>query len=568
MSAYDLVLVHAPSVYDFRKRSLLYGPVSDLIPSTPVFEMYPIGFTTIASLLASNGYKVRILNLAAHMLADEKYDAERAIKKIDSEIFGIDLHWTPHAHGSLEVAKLIKRLHPNSKVVMGGFSATYYFDEILRDHQYVDAVFLGDSTELPMLQYAGAIDKGTPLGSVQNLAFREGGKPQSNGITHVVQSLDEVEFDYGLIVKMVLGSFDLTGHLPYLDWKRNPMLLVSTVRGCAFDCGTCMGACSSFERNFGRSKPAFRSPEKILDDIRQIESYFRGAIFLLGPIQQPGKGYTEKLLSLIKEERPKNEIAFEFFAPPDRDLVSRIGGSVEKFDAQISPDSHDPDVRAAQGRHYSNKDLESSVADLLQAGARRVDMFFMIGLSKQDAGSVQRTVEYSQQLMERLKAGERFLPFISPLAPFIDPGSDAFESPDKLGYRIFARTLAEHRDLLLKPSWKYVLNYETDWMTREGIVKATYAAGLGMNDAKEKTGVIAKEAAQAVRDRTRLAIEAMSKIDTAMRSPDPESSLFALRDELRDLSESTVCDKKELDWSRRSFYWSIPKAGISLLLGR
>ncbi|HUW43211.1 MAG TPA: cobalamin-dependent protein, partial [Thermoplasmata archaeon] len=312
MSAYDLVLVHAPSVYDFRKRSLLYGPVSDLIPSTPVFEMYPIGFTTIASLLASNGYKVRILNLAAHMLADEKYDAERAIKKIDSEIFGIDLHWTPHAHGSLEVAKLIKRLHPNSKVVMGGFSATYYFDEILRDHQYVDAVFLGDSTELPMLQYAGAIDKGTPLGSVQNLAFREGGKPRSNGITHVVQSLDEVEFDYGLIVKMVLGSFDLTGHLPYLDWKRNPMLLVSTVRGCAFDCGTCMGACSSFERNFGRSKPAFRSPEKILDDIRQIESYFRGAIFLLGPIQQPGKGYTEKLLSLIKEERPKNEIAFEF----------------------------------------------------------------------------------------------------------------------------------------------------------------------------------------------------------------------------------------------------------------
>ena len=47
----DLILLHAPSVYDFRKEFLFYGPVSDLVPSTPVFEMYPIGFTTMATAL-------------------------------------------------------------------------------------------------------------------------------------------------------------------------------------------------------------------------------------------------------------------------------------------------------------------------------------------------------------------------------------------------------------------------------------------------------------------------------------------------------------------------------------
>ena len=40
----DVVLVHAPSVYDFRERSIFYGPISDVIPSSPVFEMYPVGF--------------------------------------------------------------------------------------------------------------------------------------------------------------------------------------------------------------------------------------------------------------------------------------------------------------------------------------------------------------------------------------------------------------------------------------------------------------------------------------------------------------------------------------------
>ena len=52
----DLILLHAPSVYDFRKEFLFYGPVSDLVPSTPVFEMYPIGFTTMATALHQAGF--------------------------------------------------------------------------------------------------------------------------------------------------------------------------------------------------------------------------------------------------------------------------------------------------------------------------------------------------------------------------------------------------------------------------------------------------------------------------------------------------------------------------------
>jgi B12-binding domain/radical SAM domain protein len=568
MSRYDAVLVHAPSVYDFRKRSLLFGPVSDLIPSTPVFEMYPIGFATIASILDKNGFRVRFLNLAAHMLADEKFDVERAIGRIDADIFGIDLHWLPHAHGSIEIARMIKSSHPNSKVVFGGMSSTYYYEELLRDNPFIDAVFLGDSTELPMLQYASAVEKDADIGGVQNLAYRGEGRIKSNRITHIVSSLDEVDFDYGLIVRMVAGSLDLTGHLPYLGWKKNPMLLVSTMRGCSHNCVTCMGSCSSFNRNFGRTRPAYRSPEKVIEDLNQIESYFRGAVFILGDLQQPGSGYAERLLAQIKEERPRNEMVVEFYTPPSTALVDSIGKSMEQFDAQISPDSHDPEVRAAQGRRYSNESLERSIEDLLKSGARRVDVFFMTGLPRQDSLSVQGTVDYSRSLMFRTRAGGRLLPFISPLAPFIDPGSDAFEDPQKHGYRIFARTLAEHRGLLLQPSWKYVLNYETEWMSRSEIVDSTYSAGLGMNAAKQEAGAISKEDSERVAARIQLAKEAMVKIDAALKSANPESELSALKEEMKNLSESTVCDKTELDWSRKSFYRSIPRATISMLLGR
>ena len=79
MSKEDIIFLHAPSVYDFRKEFLFYGPVSDLVPSTPVFEMYPFGFTTMAAHLAKNGYKVRIVNLASMMLNDRELDVEKLI---------------------------------------------------------------------------------------------------------------------------------------------------------------------------------------------------------------------------------------------------------------------------------------------------------------------------------------------------------------------------------------------------------------------------------------------------------------------------------------------------------
>ena len=42
----------------------------------------------------------------------------------------------------------------------------------------------------------------------------------------------------------------------------------------------------------------------------------------------------------------------------------------------------------------------------------------------------------------------------------------------------------------------------------------------------------------------------------------------ALREDAKDLSESTVCDKEELDWSESSIYSSIPRMISALIRGR
>ncbi|MFO8240534.1 MAG: hypothetical protein R6T90_06020, partial [Dissulfuribacterales bacterium] len=56
----DLLLLHPPSVYDFREKSILYGPVSDMVPSSVMFELYPIGFLTMAGYLQERGMEGRL----------------------------------------------------------------------------------------------------------------------------------------------------------------------------------------------------------------------------------------------------------------------------------------------------------------------------------------------------------------------------------------------------------------------------------------------------------------------------------------------------------------------------
>jgi hypothetical protein len=102
----DLVLLHAPSVWDFREEVILQGPLADVIPSTTQFEMYPIGMTSIAAYLEANNYNVRMVNLAYRMLRKPGYDVPARIDSLDAAVFGIDLHWLPHANGALGVAEL------------------------------------------------------------------------------------------------------------------------------------------------------------------------------------------------------------------------------------------------------------------------------------------------------------------------------------------------------------------------------------------------------------------------------------------------------------------------------
>ncbi|MGC8873419.1 MAG: TIGR04190 family B12-binding domain/radical SAM domain protein [Chloroflexia bacterium] len=554
MAAIDLVLLHPPSVYDFRKEAILYGPVSDLIPSGPIFEMYPIGFTTIAEHLERHGFRVRIVNLAARMLREPDLDVPAFLHRLRPAAFGIDLHWLPHAHGSLAVADLLKQLHPQTPILFGGLSASYYHEELLR-YPFVDYVVRGDSTEEPVRLLLSALRSGSALEEIPNLTWRDGGQVRVNPLSWVPESLDGVVLDYRHLLRSVPRYMDLRSAIPFDRWMDYPITAALSVRGCTQACLTCGGSSAAYRVVCNRSRPAYRAPEQLAQDLAAVRRFNHGPIFVLGDLRQAGDDYAHRFLAAARRLRIGGEVIVELFGPAPEPFLQEVGRTFPGFVLEVSLESHDPRVRRAFGKPYNNGPIEETMAAALRAGCRRLDVFFMIGLPEQDRNSVLETIAYCGELLERFGRDGRLHPFISPLAPFVDPGSSAFEEPEQHGYRFFYRTLEEHRRALLGPTWLQTLNYETRWMSRKEIVSVTYEAGRRLNRLKERYGLVAPTVAEEIAQRIDQA-EAMLERVTRLWEQGDREAIRALKPEIDRLSISTVCEKTELDLPlRRRLNW-------------
>jgi len=547
----DLVLLHAPSVWDFREEVILQGPLADVIPSTDEFEMYPIGLTSIASYLEANHYNTRLVNLAYRMLRNPRFDVAAHLGKLKAPVFGIDLHWLPHANGALGIASLVKQVHPEAKVLVGGLSASWYHEEVIADPA-VDFVLRGDSTEEPCRQLLAALRDGTPLDSVENLTWKTPqGRVVSNPVTFVPANLDWIEVPaYDFMTHAVFKYRSLADFLPYLEWLRYPSTMLLNSRGCTYNCAICGGSRSGYRLVAGRSAPGMRSPEKLVADARRISSFSKAPIFMVHDPRIGGIPRAQRFFDLYSEAGVANELVIEVFFPATRDFFGLVRRSTAAWSLQITIESPDPEIRKVNGKFpVPNEVVEDTLAAALAEGCGKLDLFFMVGLSGQTPSKALETVDYCRHLVERFEADKRLQFYAAPLGPFLDPGSRAFEDPS-LGFDRRFVTLEEHRRALLGPTWREMLAYETDWMSRNEIVETTYALGAGLNDLKFEAGLIDAKTHATVARHFAVAQEAFPKVDAISRMPeaDRRAALEALAEQVAEANTASLVGEHELEW--------------------
>jgi B12-binding domain/radical SAM domain protein len=564
---YDLVLLHPPTVYDFRKEMLFTGPISDVVPSSPVFEMYPVGLTSIGDYLERYGLKVKIVNIANRMLLNPNFDVEKKIKNIKAKAFGIDLHWLPHAHGSVELAKIVKKYHPDTPVMFGGLSSTYFHKELI-EYPCIDFVVRGDTNEKLILMLLNKLEKKDVSGFVDipNLTWNRNNQYFYNEITYVPDSLDEFNLPgYRYVIGSVFKYFNLLDPLPYKGWLQYPNTAILTSKGCNYNCLICGGSKDAYELNCNRKKLVMRSPQKILEDIALIQRFTRAPIFLLNDIRQGGKEYVDELLDGLAKMKLKNEMVFELFNYADEKFFERLNKAMPKYSIELTLESADEDIRKYNGKlPCTNAKVIDMLQYALKHGCAKIDLFFMTGIPNQSYESAMRNVDFCENIHKECGRASNISYFVAPLSPFLDPGSPAFENPEKYGYKKF-------REAMKQPSWKNMLSYETNSMTREEIVKATYDSALKLNEFKYKNLIIEKGVHDEVRLKIEKSVEFLTRLDALELLPEDEKlkELSIIKKEVDQINRHSICGENELKWEVKKLFANFPSLtyiGLELLI--
>lgn len=410
---------------------------------------------SIADLLDREGYAVKIVNIGEKMLFDRKFEVASYLEKVDSKIFGIDLHWCVHVQGAIELARICKETHPESFVVLGGLTATCFEEEIIQNYPFIDAVMSGESEEA-MVKLAKEIEE-SRLDKVPNITYRDReGKLRINEVTTPSKNLDKYEFTrIDLIEQPSQFVYAQSGNTRLKIWH------IPVCRGCLFNCATCGGSSYSYERLFSRSRPTFRSIEKIAEDFHRLDEHGFNSVFLFQDVRMGGANYWKNLLKTLHEQHWSNLIGvtMELFYPPDYEFIEMLQRfrPADKVALTMSPESGVDHVRRAHGRDYSNESIIETVRSCVKVDLP-ITFFFMGVLARETTD----TVEYTWKLWEKLLSFKGWVNVEYGPMIILDPGSLAFNHPDKEGYVIRNETISSHYDAASKPTWVDWINYETE----------------------------------------------------------------------------------------------------------
>ncbi|GBC74777.1 Hopanoid C-3 methylase [archaeon HR06] len=453
MDKIDLLLIHPPA---FFKRDIIFpGPIAETVQEvTDQFLAFPIGFISIADFLYKRGFNVKILNLGEL----KSLDLFKFFSNLKADYIGIGLHWCIHSKGAIDLAKFIKEINPNFKIILGGLTSTRFHYEIIKEFDFIDGIIRGEAEEVLL-----DLLKRKSFEDVPNLTYRSGDKIKVNPMRPNISNLDDLNFTN---LDLIMFKDKIKSSIGKWVWN------IPISRGCVYNCKHCGGSSYSYKSLFNRNKPAFRSPEKIIEDIIDLKERGIKRILLFQDPRIAGRNYWEKLLKLLTKLNI-DSLTLELFYPANEeyiDLISKINFEVT---LTISPESGSERIRFPHGRVYSNSALLKCVEICGEKGVK-LTPFFMTGLGEEDEESRRETRALCEEICrintKYLKIREWFNPVFGPMI-LLDPGSLAFDYPELYGYKLIFKNFKDYYEGLSLPSWHQWISYETKNYSRRDLAK-------------------------------------------------------------------------------------------------
>ncbi|MFH1093346.1 MAG: radical SAM protein [Candidatus Omnitrophota bacterium] len=243
----------------------------------------PIGLCSLAAVLEKNGIQSRVYNAdlqrgaypvdafsttknyAKYLETVSSIDApiwkeaEAVIREYNPKIVGITV-LTPKYQASLTLGKLVKRINPEIKVVVGGLHPTLLPEETINNDCF-DFLVFGEG-EYSFLDLTRAILEGKmDLTQIRGIVHKVNGKIVRNAPRELVTDLDELPHPVNYLI------INKEKMLPD-DFSR-----IFASRGCPYNCIFCAS------NAIWSKKVRYRSPENVINEIERINTSYNPAYF-------------------------------------------------------------------------------------------------------------------------------------------------------------------------------------------------------------------------------------------------------------------------------------------------
>ena len=356
-----------------RKNVYLSTNVSVAAPSYPSLTL-----ATLAGHLINN-HNVKIMDLNLFRNPLEKLLTE--MKDFKPDIVASTVN-TPDYLSVKEIMTKLKIYYPRIKTLVGGVHVTALPEEVGKESCF-DILAVGEAdTVIP------EILNGLPLNEVRGIIYKD----KSSGNTLSTPARKKL-VDLNSLPYPAWNLFDLNKYKnSRISSRRNPVGLLETSRGCAFQC------CFCNKLTFG-SEYRVKEPKRVVDEMEYLlKCGFKEIHLIDDSFTQDIVRAKEVCLEILRRRLKfpwsslngvrADKVDYDFFKLAKRSGCWQVGFGIE---------TGDQDVLDRINKRLTLSQIENSVKLAKRAGIDTFG-FFIFGLPGETVAAMNKTIEFAKSL--------------------------------------------------------------------------------------------------------------------------------------------------------------------------
>lgn len=408
-----------------------------------------MGLFSLASELEKSGFEATILNLGIEKYLDKNFSLSKYINENNVRFAAFSLNWHQQSFDVIETAKEIKQNCPDIFISLGGYTATFFAEEIMRNYPFIDAIIKGEG-EKPMTELVNSVFENKSLAQVPNLCYREDNKIISNDNVFVAENND---LDiYNFFNPKLMLHYEEYSKIPYvINYAKENQLNnpasgqgICLGRGCIGNCVWCGGGYITTKLMSGRNTISYRSVQSVINEIKMMKDEYNIEYFNFSFDPNPtDRSYLIDLFNEIAKEFNGNiNTIYNLDGLPDKPFINAFKNAFSnKSKLLLSPVFHNEELRKKyKSFFYTNKQLEN-ILQYMDEKEVNSEIYFSImpGVEDKFNKDSEKYGEYLTNKYEYVTGWNKYNVDIEPASPWTF-------NPEKFNLKNARKTFKEYYD--------------------------------------------------------------------------------------------------------------------------